>query len=428
MLNSFASADPDDSSTAATGTGGGVAAPAPREPRMIAPPAARAAVTILGAVSVSHLLNDMLQSLLPAIYPVLKDRYGLSFGQIGIITLVNQVTASVLQPVIGHVTDRRPMPFSLPVGMASTLVGLLLLSLAGSYGGLLFAVALVGVGSSVFHPESSRVARLASGGRHGFAQSIFQVGGNAGSALGPLLAAFIVAPGGQGSIAWFCLAALLGMAVLSFVGAWYRRHGSARARALAEGPAQPASRHIGGVMAILLLLMLSKFFYMASMGNYYTFYLIKRFDLAVDDAQYCLFVFLGSVALGTILGGPIGDRIGRKRVIWASILGVLPFTLALPHLSLAWTIADTIPIGLLLASAFPALVVYAQELAPGRVGTVAGLMFGLAFGLGGIAAAVLGQLADAKGITVVFEVCSALPALGLLAAALPETSRRLPAG
>jgi FSR family fosmidomycin resistance protein-like MFS transporter len=279
---------------------------------------------------------------------------------------------------------------------------------------------MVGIGSSVFHPESSRVARLASGGRHGFAQSIFQVGGNAGAALGPLLAAFVVAPGGQGSVAWFCLAALLGMAVLSYVGVWYRAHGRARAKSLDAAPALPPGRRIAFVMTVLMALMLSKFFYMASMSNYYTFYLIDRFHLPVREAQYCLFVFLGSVALGTIVGGPIGDRIGRKRVIWASIVGVLPFTLALPHLPLGWTIAATVPIGLLLASAFPAIVVYAQELVPGRVGTVAGLMFGFAFGLGGLGAALLGELADATSIRVVYEVCSVLPALGLLAALLPE--------
>ena len=378
------------------------------------------AMTVLGAISFSHLLNDMMQSLLPAIYPVLKARYGLSFGQIGAITLVNQLTASVLQPVIGNITDRRAMPFSLPAGMGFTLLGLLLLSTAGGYAALLFAVAMVGIGSSVFHPESSRVARLASGGRHGLAQSVFQVGGNAGAALGPLLAAFVVAPEGQGSVAWFCLAALLGMAVLTYVSRWYQSHGSVRAKALASAPPIAAGARVWGVMAILLALMLSKFFYMASMGNYFTFYLIDRFHLPVRSAQYCLFVFLGSVALGTIVGGPIGDRIGRKRVIWISILGVLPFTLALPHLSLAWTIAATVPIGLLLASAFPAIVVYAQELIPGRVGTVSGLMFGLAFGLGGVGAAVLGQLADATSIDLVFEMCSVLPALGLLAALLPE--------
>ncbi len=382
-----------------------------------------AAIAVLGAISFSHLLNDMMQSLLPAIYPVLKARYALSFGQIGTITLVNQMTASVLQPVIGNITDRRPMPFSLPVGMGFTLLGLALLSVAGAYAGLLFAVALVGIGSSVFHPESSRVARLASGGRHGFAQSVFQVGGNAGAALGPLLAAFVVAPGGQASVAWFCLAALLGMAVLAFVGRWYQAQGRVRARGLGMPASLPDRGHLTRVMAVLLGLLLSKFFYMASMGNYYTFYLIDRFHLPVREAQYCLFVFLGAVAAGTLAGGPIGDRIGRKRVIWVSILGVLPFTLALPHLGLAMTIAATVPIGLLLASAFPAIVVYAQELAPGRVGTVAGLMFGLAFGLGGIAAALLGRLADATSIGVVFDVCSVLPALGLLAALLPDVRR-----
>jgi FSR family fosmidomycin resistance protein-like MFS transporter len=383
--------------------------------------AAGTAVAVLGAISFSHLLNDMMQSLLPAIYPVLKGRYELNFGQIGVITLVNQLTASVLQPVIGRITDRRPMPFSLPAGMASTMVGLLLLSLAGSYGGLLFAVALVGVGSSVFHPESSRVARLASGGRHGMAQSVFQVGGNAGSALGPLLAAFIVAPRGQGSVAWFCLAALLGMAVLTYVSVWYSTHGRARARAaVASVAATLAPRRVAGAMAVLIVLMLSKFFYLASMGNYYTFYLIDRFHLPVRQAQICLFVFLGSVALGTILGGPLGDRFGRRRVIWGSILGVLPLTLALPHLPLGWTIAATVPIGMLLASAFPAIVVYAQELLPGQVGTVSGLMFGLAFGLGGLGAALLGQLADATSIGLVFLVCSFLPVLGFFAVLLPE--------
>jgi FSR family fosmidomycin resistance protein-like MFS transporter len=399
------------------------AAPPRMARRAGVPRATGTALMVLGAISFSHLLNDMMQSLLPAIYPVLKASYGLSFGQIGAITLVNQLTASVLQPVIGHATDRRPMPFSLPVGMGFTLLGLLLLATAGGYAALLFAVAMVGIGSSVFHPESSRVARLASGGRHGLAQSVFQVGGNAGAALGPLLAAFVVAPGGQGSVAWFCLAALLGMAVLSFVGRWYQAHASVRAQALSGAPPIAAGAQVWGVMAILLALMLSKFFYMASMSNYFTFYLIGRFHLPVRSAQYCLFVFLGSVALGTILGGPLGDRIGRKRVIWMSILGVLPFTLALPHLTLGWTIAATVPIGLLLASAFPAIVVYAQELIPGRVGTVAGLMFGLAFGLGGLGAALLGQLADATSITVVYNVCSVLPALGLLAGFLPDGRR-----
>jgi FSR family fosmidomycin resistance protein-like MFS transporter len=383
-----------------------------------------AAMSVLLAISFSHLLNDMLQSLLPAIYPVLKARYGLSFGQIGVITLVNQLTASVLQPVIGNATDRRPMPFSLPAGMGFTMLGMLLLAWAGGYGVLLGAVALVGIGSSVFHPESSRVARLASGGRHGFAQSIFQVGGNAGASLGPLLAAFVVAPEGQGSVAWFALAALLGMGVLGYVGVWYRGQHLAAKGAVRAAVAALPRRRVAGAMAVLTALMLSKFFYMASLSNYYTFYLIDRFHVAVPVAQYCLFVFLGSVAAGTLLGGPIGDRIGRKRVIWVSILGVLPFTLALPHLGFWATVAATVPIGLLLASAFPAIVVYAQELMPGRVGTVSGLMFGIAFGLGGLGAAALGQLADATSIGLVYNVCAFLPALGLLAGLLPETRRK----
>ncbi len=381
--------------------------------------ASGATLAVLGAISFSHLLNDMLQSLLPAIYPVLKAHYGLSFGQVGAITLVNQLTASVLQPVVGHVTDRRPMPFSLPIGMASTMLGMLLLAVAGNYGAVLLAVGFVGIGSSIFHPESSRVARLASGGRHGFAQSIFQVGGNAGAALGPLLAAFVVAPDGQRAVAWFALAALLGMGVLTYVSTWYRGQHRASASARPEAT-EPVTRRVLGVMAILIALMLSKFVYMASISNYYTFYLISRFHLPVQQAQYCLFVFLGSVAVGTLIGGPIGDRVGRKRVIWTSILGVLPFTLALPHLGLAATIAATIPIGLLLASAFPAIVVYAQELMPGRVGTVSGLMFGVAFGLGGMGAALLGALADATSIRVVYDACAFLPALGLLAAFLPD--------
>ncbi len=400
---------------------------APAQTHSTAQTVAGTSALILGAISFSHLLNDMMQSLLPAIYPILKARFGLSFGQIGAITLVNQLTASVLQPVVGHVTDKRAIPFSLSAGMGFTLLGLLLLSLAGGYGGLLLAVALVGMGSSVFHPESSRVARLASGGRHGLAQSIFQVGGNAGSALGPLLAAFVVAPLGQGAVAWFCLAALLAMAVLGYVGHWQRGHARAQSRAVVR-PAAPVTqagqKRIAVAMAVLGVLMLSKFFYMASMSNYYSFYLINRFGLPVRQAQYCLFVFLGSVALGTIMGGPIGDRFGRRRVIWASILGVLPFTLVLPHLSLTLTIAATVPIGLLLASAFPAIVVYAQELMPGRVGTVSGLMFGLAFGLGGIGAALLGELADHTSLGLVFDVCSTLPALGLLAVFLPETTHK----
>jgi FSR family fosmidomycin resistance protein-like MFS transporter len=383
------------------------------------------AVAVLGAISLSHLINDMLQSLLPAIYPLLKARYGLSFGQIGAITLVNQLTASVLQPVVGHVTDRRPYPFSLPIGMAFSFVGLLLLAAAGNYALLLMAVALVGVGSSIFHPESSRVARMASGGRHGMAQSVFQVGGNAGAALGPLLAAGLVAPGGQPAVAWCALAAVPGLFLLTYVDRWYgAQHRTRAAAAHAVAAAGLPRRQIAVAMAVLMALMLSKFFYTASMSNYYQFYLIDRFHLTMRDAQFCLFVYLASFAAGTILGGPIGDRIGRKTVIWVSVLGVLPFTLALPHLGFVATVAATVPIGLLLASAFPAIVVYAQELMPGRVGMVAGLMFGLAFGLGGIGAAALGLLADAQGIDTVFEVCAFLPALGLLAWVLPDVGKR----
>jgi FSR family fosmidomycin resistance protein-like MFS transporter len=331
----------------------------------------------------------------------------------------------VLQPVIGNFTDRKPLPYSLPLGMASTLAGLLLLSQAGSYPALLVAVALVGVGSSVFHPESSRVARLASGGRHGMAQSVFQVGGNAGSALGPLLAAFVIAPhgthvGGQSEVAWFGLAALVGIGVLTGVGGWYRRHMRARVARAAEPAVALDRRRVAWALAVLVALMLSKFFYTASMSNYYTFFLISRFHVSVHTAQLCLFLFLGSFAAGTILGGPIGDRIGRKRIIWVSILGVLPFTLALPYVGFAATVALTVPIGLLLASAFPAIVVYAQELMPGRVGTVSGLMFGLAFGLGGLGAAGLGMLADHTSISLVFDLCAFLPMLGLLAGFLPK--------
>jgi FSR family fosmidomycin resistance protein-like MFS transporter len=375
---------------------------------------------LLGAISFSHLLNDLLQSLLPAVYPILKANYALSFGQVGAISLVYQITASLLQPIIGHVTDKRPMPYSLPVGMVFTGAGMLLVAGAGSYPALLAAVMLIGVGSAVFHPESSRVARLASGGRHGFAQSIFQVGGNLGASLGPLSAAFVVAPRGQAAIGWFALAALLGMTVLSFVSRWY----SVRARQVARRDVAATAilprRHIAIAMAVLLVLMLSKFFYLASMGSYYTFYLMSRFHVDLQTAQLCLFVFLGSVAAGTIIGGPIGDRIGRDRVILGSILGVLPFTLALPHVGFTMTVLLTVPIGLLLASAFPALVVYAQELMPNRIGTVSGLMFGLAFGFGGLGAALLGYLADATSIRLVYQLCAFLPALGLLAAFLPK--------
>ena len=387
-----------------------------------------AVMAVLLAISLSHLLNDLMQSLVPAVYPVLKGRLGLSFAQIGGITLVNQLTASVLQPVVGTFTDRRPMPYSLPFGMASTLVGLVLLSQAASYPAVLVAVACVGVGSSVFHPESSRVARLASGGRHGMAQSVFQVGGNAGSALGPLLAAFVIAPhgqhaGGQGLIAWFGLSALIGIVLLTWVGRWYGHNIRAHMARPREAAARLARGQVAWAMSILVVLVMSKFFYTASMSNYYQFFLIDRFHVSEHTAQLCLFLFLGAFAAGTFLGGPIGDRIGRKRIIWISILGVLPFSMALPYAGLAGTILLTIPIGLLLASAFPAIVVYAQELMPGHVGTVSGLMFGLAFGLGGLGAAGLGVLADRTSIRLVFEVCAFLPALGLLAGFLPVVRR-----
>ncbi|HTD43678.1 MAG TPA: MFS transporter [Bryobacteraceae bacterium] len=389
--------------------------------------------SILGAISFCHFLNDMIQSLLPAIYPLLKNSFHLDFGQIGLITATNQVIASVLQPVIGLYTDKRPQPYSLPVGMAFTLSGLLLLSVASTYPIILFAAAMVGVGSAVFHPESSRVARMASGGQHGVAQSIFQVGGNAGSATGPLLAAFIVLPRGQGSVAWFSLAALLAMVVLTNVGGWAKQYRATRAKVKAGPSTHPdhglSSRKVTLSIAILIMLMLSKFIYMASITSYFTFYLINKFHVPVRNAQLHLFVFLGAVALGTILGGPLGDRVGRKYVIWCSILGVLPFTLMLPYANLFWTAVFSALAGVILASAFPAIVVYAQELMPGKVGMISGLFFGLAFGIGGIGAAILGKLADHTSISFVYQVCSFLPMIGLLTAFLPdlEGSRAKPA-
>ena len=378
---------------------------------------------LLGAISFSHLLNDLIQSLIPSIYPMLKETFQLSFAQIGLITLTFQLTASLLQPVVGLYTDRKPMPYSLAVGMGSTLCGLLLLSRAPSFGYLLLAAALVGTGSSVFHPESSRVARLASGGRHGLAQSVFQVGGNAGSALGPLLAAYLVVPHGQRSVAWFSLAALLAIGVLWNVGRWYRAHLSARAK---RGPAKShlmhdlSRRRVLGSVSILMLLIFSKFFYMASLNTYFTFFLIDKFHVSVQSAQLHLFVFLAAAALGTLVGGPLGDRIGRKYVIWFSILGVLPFTLILPFANLFWTGLLVIPIGLILSSAFSAILVYAQELVPGKVGTVAGLFFGFAFGMSGLGAALLGQLADWTSIEFVYRLCAYLPAIGLMTAFLPH--------
>jgi len=385
-------------------------------------PAQRTVFPVLLAVSFCHLLNDLIQSLLPAIYPILKDSYGLTFGQIGDITLAFQLTASLLQPLVGLYTDRRPVPFSLPVGMGCTLAGLLLLSVAGSFGWLLVAAGLVGLGSSVFHPESARVARAASGGRYGLAQSVFQVGGNAGAALGPLAAAFVVLRFGQGSIAWFSGVALLAMAVLWGVSRWYAARGATR-KATAVHQTGLSRNRIALSIAVLVALLFSKFFYVASLGTYYTFYLIHTFGVSVQASQLLLFLFLGSYAVGVLAGGPIGDRIGRKRVIWFSILGVLPFTLALPYANLPWTAALTVVIGLVLASASSAIIVYAQELLPGNVGLVNGLFFGLAFGMGGIGAAVLGRLIDLTSIEAVYRLCAVLPAIGLLAAFLPDMRR-----
>ena len=387
--------------------------------------ASQTAVAVLLAISFSHLLNDMMQSLLPALYPMLKAHYDLSFGQIGALTFTYQITASILQPVIGRYTDRRPRPYSLSTGMGFTLIGLALLAYAHSFPLLLTAAALIGCGSSVFHPESSRVARMASGGRHGLAQSVFQVGGNLGSSIGPLLAAFIVLPYGQSSVVWFSCAALAGMFILLQVGHWYRQHGLERLKPRSSDAAAqaPTRRHVTVAMLVLLALIFSKYFYLASLTSYYTLYLISRFHVSIQNAQVHLFVFLGAVAAGTLIGGPIGDRIGRKYVIWGSIVGVLPFTLLLPHANLFWTGILTVPIGMILASAFPAIVVYAQELLPGRTGTVAGLFFGLAFGMGGIGAAVLGYLADTSGISFVYQLCAWLPIIGLLAGFLPNVER-----
>jgi FSR family fosmidomycin resistance protein-like MFS transporter len=388
--------------------------------------AERVAVPILAAISVSHMLNDLIQSLLPAIYPILKSNFHLDFGQIGLLTLTFQLTASLLQPLVGSFTDRRPQPFSLVAGMGFTLIGLLTLSRADSYPILLVAAALVGMGSSVFHPESSRVARLASGGRHGLAQSVFQVGGNAGTALGPLLAAFIVVPFGQPSIAWFSVVALLAMLILFAIGRWYQAKLAdlrARPRA-AETGSLVSKRRIVISLAILILLVFSKDFYVASLTNYFTFYLISKFQVSVQEAQIYLFVFLGSLAVGTILGGAVGDKIGRRYVIWGSILGVLPFTLAMPYANLFWTAVLSVTIGLVLASAFSSILVYATELVPGRVGTIAGLFFGLSFGMAGLGAALLGQLADMTSIETVYKVCSFLPAIGLLAYFLPKIEKK----
>jgi len=389
-----------------------------------APTAARkageTALGILAAMSFCHLLNDMLQSLLPALYPMIKSSYGLSFAQIGLLTFTFQFTASLLQPLVGALADKSPRPYSLAIGMGFTLAGLLLLAFAASYTLLLAAAALIGTGSSVFHPESSRVARMASGGKHGLAQSLFQVGGNLGTSAGPLLAAFIVLPHGQSSVAWFSGAALLGMFLLVNVGHWYKAHGITRlARAGTVRHAAPR-HHVALALVVLLMLVFSKYVYLASINSYYTFYLIEHFHLSVRSSQLHLFVFLASAAIGGMVGGPLGDRLGSKYIIWASILGVLPFTLLLPLANLFWTGVLTVPIGLILASAFPAIVVYAQDLLPGRTGTVAGLFFGLAFGMGSVGAAVLGKVADHLGVDAIYQICAFLPLIGLLAAFLPD--------
>ncbi|WP_407945140.1 MFS transporter [Oryzicola mucosus] len=376
---------------------------------------------VLLAVSFCHMLNDIMQSLLSSLYPMLKDDFNLTFGQIGLLTLTFQGTASLLQPLIGMYTDKKPLPYSLPVGMCSTLFGLLTLAFAHSYGFLLLGAALIGFGSAVFHPESSRVARMASGGRFGLAQSVFQVGGNFGTAIGPLLGAFIVVPKGQGSVAWFSLAALLGIVVLWQVSGWYSRYTAARARRSVPAFVSPLSRRTVVVsLVVLALLVFTKNIYTASMSSYFTFYTIHKFGVSVQEAQVLLFIFLGAMAVGTVAGGPFADRFGPKAVIWFSILGVLPFTLALPYADLFWTRILIVLIGLILASAFSAIVVFAQELVPGRVGMIAGIFFGFAFGMGGIAAAALGELADLKGIDFVYQVCSYLPLLGLLTIFLPS--------
>ncbi|PYU70837.1 MAG: MFS transporter [Acidobacteria bacterium] len=386
---------------------------------------------ILLAISFCHLLNDTVQSVIPAIYPLLKNSFHLDFGQVGLIALTLQLTASILQPLVGLYTDRRPQPYSLAIGMGITLVGLLAFAVAPSFGTILAAAALVGIGSAVFHPESSRVARMASGGQHGMAQSLFQVGGNAGSALGPLLAAFVLTKG-QSSLAWFSFLAFFGIVLLANIGTWTKHHKSYSSKSMALDATPlaampPAHAHaalptgkIVVSLAILVALMFSKFFYLASLMSYYTFYLMGKFQVSLQSAQLHLFIFLGAVAAGTIIGGPVGDKIGRKYVIWVSILGVLPFTLLLPYSNLFWTSVLSVIIGLILASAFSAILVYAQELLPGRIGAVSGLFFGFAFGMGGIGAALLGKLVDLTSLNFVYHLCSFLPAIGMLTAFLPD--------
>ena len=396
---------------------------APESARSVIAPAARqtAALGILFAASASHMLNDMMQALAPALYPVFRNEYSLTFFQTGAITLVFQITASLLQPLIGFATDKRPMPWALPFAMAFTALGLVLLAFSRSYPMLLVSVALVGVGSAVFHPEASRAARAASGGRHGFAQSVFQVGGNFGQSMGPLMAAFIVVPFGQRSVLAFTALAFIAILLLARVAQWQTAHAAGQRKGVKPAAHDLLPRAIVlRSLAILVVLLFSKTFYLASISSYYTFYLMQTFGVELQTSQILLFVFLGAVAVGTFAGGPVGDRIGRKYVIWASILGVLPFTLLLPHLGLTGTVIDTVAIGLILSSAFSAMVVYAQELAPGHIGTIAGLFFGLSFGLGGLGAAALGFVADKTSLTFVYNICAFLPAIGLLAFFLPD--------
>lgn len=403
--------------------------PAEATPNPAAVRADSATFAIILSLSFCHLLNDMMQSMVPALYPILKDSYALDFAQIGLITLAFQCTASLLQPLVGFYADRRPRPYSLAVGMSSTFIGLVLMSMASSFSVILLAAALIGVGSAVFHPESSRIARMASGGRHGLAQSLFQVGGNAGSAIGPLLAAFIIVPAGQSSIVWFSVAALIAMVTLVAVGNWYgRNHHLAKPRPRLEvggGDRLVLTRgRVAAAIVILVLLMFSKTVYSASLGSYYTFYLIDKFGLSVQQAQTALFVFLAAFVLGTLAGGWIGDKIGRIPVMWVSILGVLPFTLALPYAGLVTTLILSVAIGLIMSSAFSAIIVYAQDLLPGRVGMVAGIFFGISFGLGGLGAAALGKIADLTSIDTVYKICAFLPLFGLLTAFLPKIEKR----
>jgi FSR family fosmidomycin resistance protein-like MFS transporter len=389
-----------------------------------APQSSPLVMRIIGAVALAHLINDLIQSVLPSIYPMLKAKYDLSFTQVGLITLTFQLTASLLQPWVGYHTDRHPKPWLLPAGSICTLIGIVMMSMVGSFPLILLAAALIGIGSSTFHPEASRIARLASGGRFGLAQSTFQVGGNAGSAFGPLLAAAIIIPFGQANVAWFGLFAVFALFVMYRISRWYAHHlnlfklkaGQAATHGLSKG-------RVTSALVVLGLLVFSKYFYMASLTSYFTFYLIEKFDLSVASSQLHLFLFLGAVAAGTFFGGPIGDKIGRKAVIWFSILGVAPFTLLMPHVDLFWTTVLSVVIGFILASAFSAIVVYAQELVPGNVGMIAGVFFGLMFGFGGIGAALLGHLADVHGIEYVYFLCSFLPLFGVLAIFLPRTKK-----